>query len=120
MEVGKSRIGLVSLFGRLSYNYSDRYLFTGTLRADGSSKFARGQQWGYFPSASAAWRISEEGFMKDFDFFQNLKLRVGYGTSGNNNVDNNMYATDYGSGHYGYNGSDYITLVPGTTLGNKN
>lgn len=51
---GKSRIGLVSLFGRLSYNYSDRYLFTGTLRADGSSKFARGQQWGYFPSASAA------------------------------------------------------------------
>ena len=57
--------------------------------------------------------------MKDFDFFQNLKLRVGYGTSGNNNVDNNMYATDYGSGHYGYNGSDYITLVPGTTLGNK-
>ena len=116
---GKSRVGLVSLFGRLSYNYSDRYLFTGTLRADGSSKFARGQQWGYFPSASAAWRISEEGFMKDFDFFQNLKLRVGYGTSGNNNVDNNMYATDYGSGHYGYNGSDYITLVPGTTLGNK-
>ena len=115
---GKSRVGLVSLFGRLSYNYSDRYLFTGTLRADGSSKFARGQQWGYFPSASAAWRISEEGFMKDFDFFQNLKLRVGYGTSGNNNVDNNMYATDYGSGHYGYNGSDYITLVPGTTLGN--
>ncbi|MFR5758051.1 MAG: hypothetical protein ACLUE2_07035 [Bacteroides cellulosilyticus] len=82
----------------LSYNYSDRYLFTGTLRADGSSKFARGQKWGYFPSASAAWRISEEGFMKDFDFFQNLKLRVGYGTSGNNNVDNNMYATDYGSG----------------------
>ena len=115
---GKSRVGLVSLFGRLSYNYSDRYLFTGTLRADCSSKFARGQQWGYFPSASAAWRISEEGFMKDFDFFQNLKLRVGYGTSGNNNVDNNMYATDYGSGHYGYNGSDYITLVPGTTLGN--
>ena len=115
---GKSRVGLVSLFGRLSYNYSDRYLFTGTLRADGSSKFARGQQWGYFPSGSAAWRISEEGFMKDFDFFQNLKLRVGYGTSGNNNVDNNMYATDYGSGHYGYNGSDYITLVPGTTLGN--
>ena len=115
---GKSRVGLVSLFGRLSYNYSDRYLFTGTLRADGSSKFARGQQWGYFPSASAAWRISEEGFMKDFDFFQNLKLRVGYGTSGNNNVDNNMYATDYGSGNYGYNGSDYITLVPGTTLGN--
>jgi hypothetical protein len=58
--------------------------------------------------------------MKDQQIFQNLKLRVGYGTSGNNNVDSNMYSTDYGSGHYGYNGTDYITLVPGTTLGNKN
>lgn len=117
----KSREGLVSVFGRLTYNYDDRYLFTGTLRADGSSKFAKGNQWGYFPSASAAWRISEESFIKDnTDFFQNLKLRIGYGTSGNNNIDNNMYATDYGSGHYGYNGQDFITLVPGSTLGNKN
>ena len=117
----KSREGLVSFFGRLTYNYDDRYLFTGTLRADGSSKFAKGNQWGYFPSASAAWRISEESFIKDnTDFFQNLKLRIGYGTSGNNNIDNNMYATDYGSGHYGYNGQDFITLVPGSTLGNKN
>ena len=115
----KSRVGLVSFFGRLSYNFNERYLFTGTLRADGSSKFARGNQWGYFPSASAAWRISEEAFVKDnTDFFQNLKLRVGYGTAGNNNVDNNMYATLYGSGHYGYNGEDYITYKPGDTLGN--
>lgn len=116
----KKREGMVSLFGRLTYNFQERYLFTGTLRADGSSKFAKGNQWGYFPSASAAWRISEEAFMKDFDFLQNLKLRVGYGTSGNNNIDNNMYATDYESGHYGYNGTDFITLVPGATLGNKN
>nr|WP_044137945.1 TonB-dependent receptor [Bacteroides oleiciplenus] len=114
----KERLGLVSVFGRLSYNFNERYLFTGTLRADGSSKFARGNQWGYFPSASAAWRISEEAFMEDLNFLQNLKLRVGYGTSGNNNIDNNMYATDYGSGHYGYNGTDFITYVPGTTLGN--
>lgn len=116
---GKEKEGLVSVFGRLSYNWKERYLFTGTLRADGSSKFAKGNQWGWFPSASAAWRISEEAFMKDVDFVQNLKLRVGYGTSGNNNVSNNMYSTDYGSGHYGYNGSDYITLVPSSTLGNK-
>ncbi len=116
---GKSKVGLVSVFGRLSYNFNDRYLFTGTLRADGSSKFARGNQWGYFPSASAAWRISEEKFMEDFkSFLNNLKLRVGYGTAGNNNIDNNMYATTYGAGHYGYNGDDYITYVPGTTLGN--
>ncbi len=116
----RSKEGLVSAFGRISYNYLDRYLVTATLRADGSSKFARGNQWGWFPSASAAWRISEEPFMKDVDFVQNLKIRVGYGTSGNNNIDNNMYATDYGSGHYGYNGNDQITLVPGTTLGNEN
>ena len=117
---GKSREGLVSVFGRLSYNFKERYLFTGTLRADGSSKFAKGNQWGIFPSASAAWRISEEAFLEDVDFLDNLKLRVGYGTAGNNNVDNNMYATSYGSGHYGINGSDYITYVPGSTLGNSN
>lgn len=116
---GKDKVGLVSVFGRLSYNFNDRYLVTATLRADGSSKFAKGNQWGYFPSASAAWRISEEAFMKDQDIFQNLKLRVGYGTSGNNNIDSNMYATSYGSGHYGINGKDYITYLPGTTLGNK-
>ena len=116
---GKSREGLVSFFGRVSYNFNERYLVTGTLRADGSSKFAKGNQWGYFPSASAAWRISEEAFMEDVEFIDNLKLRVGYGTSGNNNIDTNMYATDYGSGHYGYNGTDFITLVPGTKLGNK-
>lgn len=79
---GKSREGLVSVFGRLSYNFKERYLFTGTLRADGSSKFAKGNQWGIFPSASAAWRISEEAFLEDVDFLDNLKLRVGYGTAG--------------------------------------
>lgn len=116
----KSREGMVSVFGRINYNFADRYLFTGTIRGDGSSKFAKGNQWGFFPSASAAWRISEEAFMKDnTDFFQNLKLRVGYGTSGNNNIDNNMYSTTYGSGHYAINGADFITYVPGSTLGNE-
>ncbi|WP_370526882.1 SusC/RagA family TonB-linked outer membrane protein [Bacteroides sp. 51] len=116
---GKERVGLVSVFGRLSYNFNDRYLFTGTLRGDGSSKFARGKQWGYFPSASAAWRISEEKFMENLrTFVDNLKLRAGYGTAGNNNIDNNKYATTYGAGHYGIGGSDYITYVPGSTLGN--
>ncbi|WP_321333214.1 TonB-dependent receptor [uncultured Bacteroides sp.] len=120
-ESGKSREGLVSVFGRLSYNFNERYLFTGTLRGDGSSKFARGKQWGYFPSASAAWRISEESFMSGLkeSFLDNLKLRVGYGTAGNNGIDDNMYATNYGSGHYGYNGGDFITYVPGSTLGNS-
>ena len=118
---GKSKQGKVSLFGRLSWNWKDRYLVNATLRADGSSKFAKGNQWGYFPSASAAWRLSEEKFMENLrDYVQNLKLRVGYGVAGNDNIDDNMYATSYGSGHYGINGADYITYVPGSTLGNKN
>lgn len=117
---GKSKRGRVSWFTRVSYNFLDRYLLNATLRGDGSSKFAKGNQWGYFPSASVAWRISEEPFMENLkDVFQNLKLRLGYGTAGNDNIDNNMYATSYGSGHYGVNGKDYITYVPGTTLGNK-
>ncbi len=116
----KTRRGRVSWFTRVSYNFLDRYLINATLRGDGSSKFAKGNQWGYFPSASAAWRISEEPFMANLkNIFHNLKLRVGYGTAGNDNIDDNMYATSYGSGHYGINGKDYITYVPGTTLGNN-
>lgn len=116
----KSKNGIVSFFGRLMYNYDNRYLVTGILRADGSSKFARGNQWGYFPSGSAAWRISEEGFMKDQEFVNNLKLRFGYGKTGNCNIDNNMYATDYKSGKYAISNSEYGTLVPGDILGNPN
>ena len=116
---GRSMNGLVSAFGRVSYNYNGRYLLTGTMRADGCSKFARGNQWGYFPSASGAWRITEEDFMKDQKIFDNLKLRVGYGTAGNNNIENNMYATDYSAGHYAINNADVSTLVPGNTVGNE-
>lgn len=117
---GKTKRGRVSWFTRVSYNYLDRYLVNATLRGDGSSKFAKGHQWGYFPSASAAWRISEEPFMEGAkDVFQNLKLRVGYGTAGNDNIDDYMYATSYSSGHYASGGSDYITYVPGETLGNN-
>lgn len=116
----KSRGGKVSFFGRVGYNYNERYLLTATLRADGSSKFAKGHQWGYFPSVSGAWRISEEAFMKKQNIVQQLKLRVGYGMAGNDGIDNNMYATDYGSGHVAINNSDVSTLKPGDTIGNKN
>ncbi|MBQ9400260.1 MAG: TonB-dependent receptor [Bacteroidales bacterium] len=118
---GYSSSALVSFFGRVMYNYADRYLLTVSLRADGSSKFAKGNKWGFFPSASAAWRISEEDFYKDSgikNVMNRAKLRIGYGTSGNCNVDNNMYATDYGSGHYAINKTDVSTLKPGNTVGN--
>ncbi|MBR1489280.1 MAG: TonB-dependent receptor [Bacteroidales bacterium] len=76
-----------SFFGRVFYSFDDRYLLTATLRADGSSNFARGHRWGLFPSAALAWRISEESFIKDnIPAINNLKLRFGYGKVGNSNV----------------------------------
>ncbi len=115
---GKSRNGVASFFGRASYSYKGKYIANFTLRGDGSSKFAQGHKWGYFPSASAAWRISEEKFMVDQKIINNLKLRIGYGTSGNNNIDDNMYTTDYGSGSYAINNANFPTLVPGDVIGN--
>lgn len=116
---GKDKVGLVSVFGRVSYGYDNRYLINATVRGDGSSKFAKGNKWDSFPSVSAAWRISEEAFMeRTRGYLDNLKLRAGYGVAGNNKIDSNMYTTSYGSGHYGNGASDYITFVPGSTLGN--
>ena len=77
---------LLSFFGRVNYNLKDRYLFTASVRADGSSKFGKNNKWGYFPSVSAAWRASEESFIKDLNIFSDLKLRVGYGLAGNNRI----------------------------------
>lgn len=78
---------LVSFFARGNYDYMSKYLLSATFRADGSSKFARGNRWGYFPSAAVAWRMSSEDFMKNTsDWLDNLKLRLSYGTAGNNNI----------------------------------
>jgi TonB-linked SusC/RagA family outer membrane protein len=78
---------MASFFGRANYDYEGRYLLSGTFRADGSSKFTRGNRWGYFPSASAAWRISDEKFMEAIhNWLYDLKLRASYGTAGNNNI----------------------------------
>ncbi|MDR0866812.1 MAG: TonB-dependent receptor [Candidatus Symbiothrix sp.] len=80
---------LLSYFGRLYYSYNDRYLLTTTLRRDGSSKFAPKNRWGWFPSAALAWRVSEESFLNDNPAINNLKLRVGWGLVGNQNIPNN-------------------------------
>ncbi len=84
----------VSYFGRLAYNYAEKYLVNATFRADGSSRFARGNRWGYFPSVSIGWVISEEGFMAGtkgtLDY---LKLRASWGQVGNQNIDNFQYAS---------------------------
>lgn len=82
---------IFSYFGRAFYSYDDRYLLTATLRRDGSSKFAEGNRWGWFPSAALAWKISNESFLKDNPVINNLKLRLGWGTTGNQNVSDWAY-----------------------------
>lgn len=84
---------LVSFFGRVNYTLLDRYLLTFTLRNDGSSRFNKDNRWGIFPSAALAWRINEEAFLKDVRWLDDLKLRLGYGVTGQQNL---------GSGDYPY------------------
>ena len=96
----------VSFFGRLNYTLLDRYLFTVTVREDGSSQFADGHQWGFFPAAAASWRIIDEPFMEGtHKWLSNLKLRVSYGKVGNDKLPSYMfqqlYSTNSGSKRYG-------------------
>ena len=89
---------LLSFFGRVNYNFKDRYLLTATFRADASSKFSKDNRWGYFPSAAVAWRISSEPFMKATQgWLDDLKLRFSYGTAGNNNIPTGQLAQLYNS-----------------------
>ena len=96
-----SEWAILSYFARLQYNWNDRYLFTANIRADGSSKLAPGHRWGYFPSFSGAWRISSEPFMKDIEWINDLKLRGGWGQTGNQS----------GLGDYSYLASYSINRV---------
>ncbi len=116
---------MASFFGRVNYTFDDRYIFTASIRADGSSKFAPGNQWGYFPSAAAAWRISEEKFMEGSEkWLSNLKLRLSYGASGNNRISNDLYRYVYGtstpSKPYGINGEQQVIMKPSSALPNPN
>lgn len=102
---------LLSYLGRLNINLFEKYLITASLRADGSSKFAKDNRWGYFPSASVAWRMEQEEFMKDISWLNQLKLRVSYGVTGNQSID--PYST---FSLYGQSGSE-ISYADGS--GNK-
>ena len=87
----QNNTALFSYFGRAFYSFDDRYLLTATIRRDGSSKFAEGHRWGWFPSAAFAWRVSNESFLKDNNVISNLKLRLGWGATGNQNVEDWAY-----------------------------
>lgn len=84
---------LISFFGSANYGYDNKYFASGTIRADGSSRFGPNNKWGYFPSVSGAWVISKEKFMEKADWISNLKLRASWGQSGNQEIPNNAYQT---------------------------
>lgn len=115
---------LASYFGRVFYSYDSRCLLTATFRADGSSKFPEGKRWGYFPAVSLGWRLSEESFLKDIAWLDNLKLVGGWGLLGNQEVADLQYYTvmkkniDYGN-KYTF-GSDKVGGTRITSLANTN
>lgn len=108
-----STLRMISFYGRFNYSYNSKYLFQATVRRDGSSAFGKNNRWGTFPSASLAWRITEEDFMKGQDVFNDLKLRVGYGVSGNS-LGFDAYTAQQTYGATGWftasNGGDYRIL----------
>jgi len=103
---------MMSFLGRVTYALKDKYLFSGSFRSDGSSKFAEGHRWGTFPSASAGWRLSEEGFMKSYDWLSNLKIRASVGLTGNNNIPQYAYMNTINTSNYVFGGGTG-TLTPG-------
>ncbi len=94
--------GLRSYLGRLNYTLNDKYLFTFTARYDGSSKFAKGNKWGLFPSAAFAWRLGEEEFIKSIDAISSAKFRASYGQSGNEQIPTDQSVSSYGFSTYGF------------------
>ncbi|MDD3037406.1 TonB-dependent receptor [Bacteroides sp.] len=110
---------LLSFFARSNYNYDNRYLLTATIRADGSTVFSNKHKWGYFPSFSAAWRVSEEAFMKDLTWLSNFKVRLGWGTVGNDRISNYLSLDLYEASKYGV-GNNSLTVLTPKQLRNSN
>ncbi|MCI1779812.1 MAG: TonB-dependent receptor [Bacteroidales bacterium] len=109
----KSEYYLISYYGRLNYSFDSRYLLTATFRADASSKFSKSNRWGYFPSAAFAWKINDEPFMKNSEFISNLKLRLSYGETGQQDISSDYpylstYTASYNEARYRF-GNDWLT-----------
>lgn len=110
---------LLSYFGRLQYNFDSRYLLTLSLRRDGSSKFGRNEQWGWFPAASAAWHLSNEAFWPENALVNSLKLRGSWGANGNNSIPANAALGVLSNANYSFNGSVVSGFAP-TSNANDN
>jgi len=109
---------LVSFFGRLNYSIADKYLFTATLRDDGTSRFSSKNRWGLFPSAAFAWKINNESFLKDNSIISDLKLRLGYGVTGQQDINQGdypyipVYQTNVTGAYYQFGNTYYPTARP--------
>lgn len=119
VESSYSEKTLLSFFARGNYNYDNRYLFTTTVRADGSTVFSNKNKWGFFPSFSAAWRVSEEAFMKDVEWVSNFKVRLGWGIVGNDRISNYLSMDLYEANKYGI-GNNTVTVLTPKQLKNAN
>ena len=109
----KNDAKLISFFGRISYDYEGKYLFTASLRHEGSSKFGKNHKWGDFPAVSAGWRISQESFMQDVEWINDLKIRADYGVTGNQDFGSYISLnTMSGFGYYFYNGKYFQVWGP--------
>lgn len=105
--------GLLSYYGRLSYNFREKYIFDATFRADGSSNFSKGNRWGFFPSASAGWIFSEEDFLQGNSWLSFGKLRASWGQNGNQSIDNFIYSSNISYLDQGYYfGPDKLVTSP--------
>src|SRR5699024_4435762 len=104
---------LLSYFGRLQYAYNDKYLFSGSIRRDGSSRFGSNTKWGWFPSLSVGWRVSQENFMKGIsNVLSNLKLRASWGKAGNYNIGDYSSIPVLGGYNYSFNGKSVVGQAP--------
>jgi len=103
---------LLSYIGRANYTFNGKYLATATVRYDGSSRFGEGNKWGLFPSGSLAWRISDEEFMKSLTFIHSMKIRAGYGVTGNQEIGNYSFASALQTIKYNFNNSIVNAVVP--------
>lgn len=109
----KNEWALLSFFGRVNYSFNDKYLLTATVRRDGTSRITKANRWGTFPSFSGAWRLSEESFYKRNNILSDIKIRMGYGVTGNQGVlDNYAAVTRLKTSQYVFNGTPVSTLYP--------
>ena len=123
-STGWAQWAIMSYLGRVAYNYDSKYYLTVNFRADGSSKLAPGHKWGYFPSASAAWRLTGEDFLKDSSWLNDLKLRAGWGQQGNQSgLGDYAWVQTYGTTYYDWTNEEYAYATPSiggkSNFGNK-